>query len=419
MALVVACAIAIAPSVAPPPHTSAERAVTLVAETQPVVVRLVAGQGLDDLTVTAAYDSVRPSLDYGAALALWAGRFLPIPGAALYHSSVAYETLVDPTTYSLVHNFGAFIGGDIELAVALKNIAVDAIGAVVDFATTELNGHAAVVPPTDAPAAGVEPWVRWIITAAVSPLYYLPVPNALTVDQVSILGWLVGTMVSSAIDNLGEVVAKRLTLGQALTNLWVELTDVALPKLAAQERGLFLPPARPAGGVVDPSLALANRIATIDGAAPLLAADAAAPMALVPTLHVQEERSLSGGPVGVGAKPVEVESEPATAALASTRAEVPEALSDSPSSNEALSRRTAVEQEPSIRAEDRSPEKVKLDKKRRLAEGTSAPLSAKVPSTRLVKPTADRPESAGVTTKTDIDEGHGTDGSTTQGEAAA
>jgi hypothetical protein len=445
VAFVGACAIAIAPSVAPPAHASAERAVTLVAETQPVTVGLVTDQGLDDLT--AAYDAARPSLDYGVALALWAGRFLPIPGAALYHFSVAYETLVDPVTYSLVHNFDAFIGGDIELAVALNNIAVDAVGAVVDFATTELNGHAGVVPPADAPNAGAEPWVRWIITAAVSPLYYLPVPNALTVDQVSILGRLVGTMVSSAIDNLEQVTSNRLTLGQALANLWAALTDVALPELAAQEQALFLPPAPPAGGAIDPESALAHRIATIDGAAPLSAANAAAPLALVPTLPVQEELALSAEPVGVDAEPVgvdaepvavdaepvgvdsdpvgldampvEAESEPATDAAASTRAEVPKVLSDSPSPNEPVSGRTAVEHEPPIRAGDRSPERVKPDKPRRLAGEINSPSRATVPSTRPVKPAAGRPESAGVTPKTDHDEGHGTDEGATQGEAAA
>jgi hypothetical protein len=438
LALVGAIAIAIAPSVAPPAHTSAERAVTLVAETQPVTVGLVTDQGLDDLM--AAYDAARPGLDYGVALALWAGRFLPIPGAALYHFSVAYETLVDPVTYSLVHNFGAFIGGDIELAVALNNIAVDAAGAVVDFATTELNGHAGVVPPADAPNAGAEPWVRWIITAAVSPLYYLPVPNALTVDQVSILGRLVGTMVSSAIDNLEQVTSNRLTLGQALANLWAALTDVALPELAAQERALFLPPAPPAGGAIDPESALAHRIATIDGAAPLSAANAAAPLALVPTLPVQEELALSAEPVGVDAEhvgvdaepvgvdsdpvgldavPVEAESEPATGAAASTKAEVPKVLSDSPSPNEAVSGRTAVEHEPPIRAGDRSPEKVKPDKPRRLAGEINSPSRATVPSTRPVKPAPGRPESAGVTPKTDHDEGHGTDEGAMQGEAAA
>jgi hypothetical protein len=452
VAFVGAIAIAIAPSVAPPAHTSAERAVTLVAETQPVTVGLVTDQGLDDLT--AAYDAARPSLDYGVALALWAGRFLPIPGAALYHFSVAYETLVDPVTYSLVHNFGAFIGGDIELAVALNNIAVDAVGAVVDFATTELNGHAGVVPPADAPNAGAEPWVRWIITAAVSPLYYLPVPNALTVDQVSFLGRLAGTMVSSAIDNLEQVTSNRLTPGQALANLWAALTDVALPELAAQERALFLPPAPPAGAAIDPESALGHRIATIDGAAPLSAANAAAPLALVPTLPVQEELALSAEPVGVDAEPVgvdaepvgvdaepvgvdaepvgvdsdpvgldavpvEPESEPATGAAASTRAAVPKVLSDSPSPNEAVSGRTAVEHEPPIRAGDRSPETVKPDKPRRLAGEINSPSRATVPSTRPVKPAAGRAESAGVAPKTDHDEGHGTDEGATQGEAAA
>ena len=219
---------------------------TLVAETHPVTVGLAAGRGSNDLT--AAYDALRPSLDYGVALALWAGRFLPIPGAALYHASVAYDTVFDPVTYSLVHNFGAFVDGDIELAAALNNIAADAVGAVVDFATTELSGHAGVVPPVDGPDAGVGPWVRWIITAAISPLYYLPVPNALTVDQVSILGRLVGTMVASAIDNLGQVASQKLPLGQALANLWGALTDVALPELVAQEQGLFRPPTPPMRG---------------------------------------------------------------------------------------------------------------------------------------------------------------------------
>jgi hypothetical protein len=71
-----AIAIAIAPSVAPPAHTSAERAVTLVAETQPVTVGLVTDQGLDDLM--AAYDAARPGLDYGVAHSGQVGSF-PYP----------------------------------------------------------------------------------------------------------------------------------------------------------------------------------------------------------------------------------------------------------------------------------------------------------------------------------------------------
>jgi hypothetical protein len=178
---------------------------------------------------------------------------------------VAYETVVDPMTYSLVHNFGAFLDGVIELSVALNNVAVDGVGAVVDFASTEPNGHAAVVPPAGAPDAGVAPWVRWIITAAVSPLYYLRLPNALTVDQVSILGGLVGTLVGSAIDNLGRVASQRLTLSQALTNLWVALTEVTLPELVARERGLFLPPAPPDAGAIVPASALVGHVTPIDG----------------------------------------------------------------------------------------------------------------------------------------------------------
>ncbi|MGH7291020.1 MAG: hypothetical protein ACREJT_07420 [Myxococcota bacterium] len=199
--------------------------------------------------------------------------------------------------------------------------------------------------------------------------------------------------------------------------------------------------------MIDPESALANRIATIDGAAPLSAANAAAPLALVPTLPVQDERAPSADPVGVDinpiavdpdavvvdaepvgadsdpveqdAMPVEAESEPAVGAAASTRAEVPKALSDSPPPNEAVSEPTADEQEPPTRAEDRSQEKVKPDKPRRRPGEINSPSRATVPSTRPVKPAAGRPESAGVTPKTDDDEGHGTDGSTTQGEAAA
>jgi hypothetical protein len=192
--------------------------------------------------------------------------------------------------------------------------------------------------------------------------------------------------------------------------------------------------------LIDPESALANRIATIDGAAPLSAANAAAPLALVPTLSVQEERAPSVDPVGVDANPIAVgagpvgvdaesvgvdaepaavESEPAAGAAAPPSVEVPKALSDSPSPNEAVSEPTADEQDPPTRAGDRSPEKVKPDKPRRRAGEITSPSRATVPSTRPVKPAAGRPESAGVTPKTDNDEGHGTDGSTTQGEAAA
>jgi hypothetical protein len=52
-----ACAIAIAPSVAPP-HVSAERAVTLVAETRTVTTELVTSQAVNDLT--AGHDALRP-----------------------------------------------------------------------------------------------------------------------------------------------------------------------------------------------------------------------------------------------------------------------------------------------------------------------------------------------------------------------
>jgi hypothetical protein len=123
--------------------------------------------------------------------------------------------------------------------------------------------------------------------------------------------------------------------------------------------------------------------------------------------------------VGVDAEPAAVESEPAAGAAAPPSVEVPKALSDSPSPNEAVSEPTADEQDPPTRAGDRSPEKVKPDKPRRRAGEITSPSRATVPSTRPVKPAAGRPESAGVTPKTDNDEGHGTDGSTTQGEAAA
>jgi hypothetical protein len=132
-----------------------------------------------------------------------------------------------------------------------------------------------------------------------------------------------------------------------------------------------------------------------------------------------EPVGVDSDPVGLDAVPVEAESEPATGAAASTKAEVPKVLSDSPSPNEAVSGRTAVEHEPPIRAGDRSPEKVKPDKPRRLAGEINSPSRATVPSTRPVKPAPGRPESAGVTPKTDHDEGHGTDEGAMQGEAAA
>ncbi len=460
-----ACAIVIAPSVVLPPHPSVERAITLVVESQPVIGSAT-GHGTHGLL--AGHESSESTLDYGVALALWAGRFLPIPGAALYHFSVAYDTFVDPMADSLVHNLDAFVGGDIELAAALHNIAVDAVDAVVDFATTELKGHAAVIPPTDSPNAGVEPWVRWIITAAVSPLYYLPVPNALTVDQISIMGRLVGTMVSSAIDNLGQVASQGMTLNNALSNLWAALKEVAIPELVAQERALFFPPAAPAGGLIGPDTALASRMASIGAFEPSSAADAAVTMAVVPTLPAQEEHLVSAnpvpataepvdvdaapvaataepvdvdaapvavtaepvevasaaagvdaGPVAVIARTVELEPKPATGGVASTGNQAPETLGESPSTDEAVPGRTEVEHESPSRAGDPSPEKVQRIPTRSVAEGTEAPTGAKANSTHPRKPTTDRPEAAGEATKTDTGEGHGTDVSATQHEAAA
>lgn len=240
LSCLVTCVVAIALAVAPLYVSSGDR-VELVAQAQPLSSAVEAPASVSDHLV-AAYDAFRPTLNYIASLAFWSGRFLPIPGAAIYHLSVAYATIADPMTYSLVHNFGEFLDGDVDLVGALDRIGNDFAGSVVNFVNTELVGHDNVVPPVDRANNTAEPWVRWVINAAISPMYYLPLPNIITVDQVEIFGELIGTVVSSAIDNLAGVVTRTIPVQQALSNVWTALMGVAVPQLIAREVQLWNPP---------------------------------------------------------------------------------------------------------------------------------------------------------------------------------
>ncbi len=261
MACAATCAIALAPALTPPPP-SAHR-IELVGDVQ----SLAPTGPADDLV--SAYDSLRPTVNYGVALAFWAGRFLPIPGAAIYHLSVAYATVVDPMTTSLVHNFGDFLDGRVDLAGALNRIGADFVGSVVDFATTELVGHDNVVPPVDRANGSAGPWVRWIINAAISPLYYLPLPNIITVDQVEIFGELIGTVVASAIDNVAQVVTRTIPVEQALANLWTAVMGVAVPQLVAREVQLLNPPSPPAAASAAPIAAVTQGLSATTDATPI------------------------------------------------------------------------------------------------------------------------------------------------------
>ncbi|MDT5326312.1 MAG: hypothetical protein QOF25_3464 [Mycobacterium sp.] len=267
-----ASAIAIAPAVTPPPPAASWHTVRLVAEAQPLGARqeisaLISSGGTASTApaggLVDVYDAVHPWMNYGAALALWAGRFLPVPGSVLYHSSVAYTSVVDVMTSSVVHNFEDFVNGTIRLDAAMANIGDDLFAAVVDFATTELLGHSGVVPPAGTPDAGFESWVHWVITTAISPLYYLPVPNAVTIDQLSFVGQLVGTVVSSAITNFGQVANGALDLSDALTNISDTLNLEAIPQFLLNEQMLFSPPALPDGSTFSPAAGLTALVAAL------------------------------------------------------------------------------------------------------------------------------------------------------------
>jgi hypothetical protein len=249
VALTVASAVALAPALAPP-HDGTWSRVVLAAESAATAA----------VSAPSAYDAVRPWLEYGAQLSLWAGRFLPVPGAILFHASVAESTIVDPWTARVVSNLNAFVQGQIPLVGAEANIGRDLVGDVGQFVQGELTGHEDVVPPVSTPVDAVGPWVQWLITTAIAPLYYLPVPNALTVDQLSFAGRLAGTLISSVIANLGNVAGGAVSVEQALSNVLATWSGQALPAFLQSEQLTFIPPAPP-GNVLQSLNALAIALA--------------------------------------------------------------------------------------------------------------------------------------------------------------
>jgi hypothetical protein len=116
---------------------------------------------------------------------------------------------------------------------------------IENFVKTELAGHSGVVPPASMPGTGVEPWVQWAIHVAISPLYYLPLPNALTIDQLSFAGVLAGTMISSVVHNLGSVVSGGASLDVAAEEFLNTFGHNAFPQFIRSEQELFTPPPLP------------------------------------------------------------------------------------------------------------------------------------------------------------------------------
>jgi hypothetical protein len=232
--LTAATAVALAPAFAQP-HDGTWSRVALTADSA------VASA----LPTPASFDALRPWLQYSAQLSLWAGRFLPVPGAILFHASVAESTIVDPWTASVVSNLNAFVQGQIPLNAAVTNIGHDLGGDVGQFVQAELTGHEDVVPPVSTPIESVGPWLQWLITTAIAPLYYLPVPNALTIDQLSFAGRLAATTISSVITNLDSVAGGTITLQQALSNVLATWNGQALPQLLQSEQLTFIPPLPP------------------------------------------------------------------------------------------------------------------------------------------------------------------------------
>jgi hypothetical protein len=160
---------------------------------------------------------------------------------------VAQATIVDPMSASITRNLDAFTQGHLRLETALANIRNDFGASLEDFVKGELSGHSGVVPPSSPPGSDVGPWIQWAIHTAISPLYYLPLPNALTIDQLSIAGVLAGTMISSLVDNLGSVVNGGASLDVAMERFLNTFGQSVFPEFIRREQGLFTPPPLPTG----------------------------------------------------------------------------------------------------------------------------------------------------------------------------
>ena len=236
--LTIAAAIAAAPGLAPRPDMAVDA---------PRLVLTSASRAAAQSASSLPNGVAESLLHYGADLSLWASRLLPIPGAVLYHAQVAQATIVDPMSASIVSNLNAFLEGHLQLETALGNISNDFVASIQNFVKTELAGHSGVVPPVSMPQGGVEPWVQWAIHVAISPLYYLPLPNAITIDQLSFAGVLAGTMISSLIDNLGSVVNGGASLDVAMERFLNTFGQNAFPRFIGSEQALFTPPPLPIG----------------------------------------------------------------------------------------------------------------------------------------------------------------------------
>ena len=202
----------------------------------------------------AAAQSLSPSpngvpeslLHYGADF-LAVGWPVPThPGAILFHSQVAQATIVDPMSASIMRNLEAFTQGHLPLETALDNIRNDFGASIENFVKGELSGHSGVVPPSSTPRSDVEPWIQWAIHTAISPLYYLPLPNALTIDQLSFAGVLAAHC-QSLVDNLGSVVNGGASLDVAMERSLNTFGQSAFPEFIRSEQGLFTPPPLPMG----------------------------------------------------------------------------------------------------------------------------------------------------------------------------
>jgi hypothetical protein len=236
--LTVAAAIAAAPGLTPLPDIAAEAPRLVLTSASPAAAQ----------PVSPSPNGVPESLlHYGADFSLWAGRFLPIPGAILFHTQVAQATIVDPMSASIMRSLDAFTQGHLPLETALANIRNDFGGSIENFVKGELSGHSGVVPPASTPGTDVEPWIQWAIHTAISPLYYLPLPNALTIDQLSFAGVLAGTMIGSLVDNLGSVANGGTSFDVAMERTLNTFGQSALPEFIQSEQGLFTPPAPPMG----------------------------------------------------------------------------------------------------------------------------------------------------------------------------
>lgn len=194
--------------------------------------------------LASRYDEMRPTLNYRAALAHWGMQFIPFPGSLRFHAWTFYRHVVDPVTYSVVHNAAAVAGGNALFHEAVATVARDLLAALGDFVVAELSGHSNVAPPNADSGGGADPWVDWAIEVVTAPLYYLPAPPVL-IAHVPVIARFAVDVAAHAMGNLGGVIGGSITLEQALSAIDDFLWNDAVPDFISAKRALYTLPARP------------------------------------------------------------------------------------------------------------------------------------------------------------------------------